>query len=368
MKKGYLWTMFILWVFIEFSLSFFLSACSSGYDDFHGFCEGPSCSTAPDAYSDASVIVDTGLAEGAGGDCTAMFCMGVCQSLGHEAGSCLPGGNCSCTGSLASQEECGDGQDNDGDGEVDEGCMCGLAATQACYPGPPGTRGVGICRDGVQSCSGDMEFYTWGPCEGSVLPGAEACDGADNDCNGVIDDGCEHECDPGEFTTEVSCTDGVDNDCDGLVDCEDPECPSCCVPVAEICDNGADDDCDGLADCDDPNCRSKPEDCSNGVDDNCDGLADCNDPACPACCPPGTCACCIPGTYRWCDTPTYCSWGRQQCQPDGRWGYCSESSPPAGCGGSAYNSSCCVAIGQCCQNYPYNTSIGSCTGIADDCE
>lgn len=33
---------------------------------------------------------------------------------------------------------------------------------------------------------------------------------------------------------------------------------------------------------------------------------------------------CIPGTQRWCDDHTYCSWGKQTCLPDGRWGPCIE--------------------------------------------
>jgi hypothetical protein len=354
-------------VMVSGALVFLLSGCGAEYDDDYYFCQGAYCNPGSDASSDASVIVDAGGMDGSGGDCSASYCLGVCQSLGYAAGSCASGGNCSCSGSLASQEVCGDGLDNDGDGEVDEGCGCSLGASQACYPGPAETRGVGICRDGVQSCSGDMEFYVWGPCEGPVLPGTELCDGIDNDCNRIVDDGCDRECNPGEFSTEVNCTDGIDNDCDGLVDCEDPECPSCCVPIAVFCDNGVDDDCDGLADCDDPNCRSKPEDCYNDIDDNCDGLADCDDPTCPGCCTSGTCTCCVPGTYRWCDTPTYCSWGVQQCQPDGRWGYCGEAGGPPGCDSYSYDLGCCLAIGQCCQNYPYDTSVGNCTSIAAQC-
>ena len=35
---------------------------------------------------------------------------------------------------------------------------------------------------------------------------------------------------------------------------------------------------------------------------------------------------CIPGRERWCDDHVYCSWGRQTCTPDGRWGPCIEPS------------------------------------------
>ena len=33
---------------------------------------------------------------------------------------------------------------------------------------------------------------------------------------------------------------------------------------------------------------------------------------------------CVPGVQRWCDDHTYCSWGKQTCLPDGRWGPCIE--------------------------------------------
>lgn len=48
-------------------------------------------------------------------------------------------------------------------------------------------------------------------------PGAaEACDGLDNDCTGIADDGLPSH--------EDSCEDGEDGDCDGLADAEDPDC------------------------------------------------------------------------------------------------------------------------------------------------
>jgi hypothetical protein len=33
---------------------------------------------------------------------------------------------------------------------------------------------------------------------------------------------------------------------------------------------------------------------------------------------------CVPGSQRWCDDHIYCSWGKQTCLPDGRWGACIE--------------------------------------------
>ena len=57
----------------------------------------------------------------------------------------------------------------------------------------------------------------------------EFCDGLDNNCNGIPDDGIVCEC-----TYEI-CEDGLDNDCDELIDegCPDPDE---CIPAPEICD------------------------------------------------------------------------------------------------------------------------------------
>ena len=90
----------------------------------------------------------------------------------------------------AAVEVCGNGLDDDGDGRVDEGCVCAQGASQDCYPGPMRLAGIGTCAAGKQVCSGDPEFGGWGPCEHAVTPKPEACDGLDNNCDGRVDDGC----------------------------------------------------------------------------------------------------------------------------------------------------------------------------------
>jgi hypothetical protein len=107
---------------------------------------------------------------------------GACPTGGPDAGSALPSG-------CAATEVCDDGLDNNCDGNVDESCPCLPGAVQRCFLGPPGHRGVGACQDGMQTCQGTGEFGTWSTCNGGISPSAEACDMADNNCDGRVDDG-----------------------------------------------------------------------------------------------------------------------------------------------------------------------------------
>jgi hypothetical protein len=130
-----------------------------------------------------------------------------------------------------------DGSDNDCDGAVDESPTNPLTPlSQACYTGASGTENVSLCHGGTQTCTGG----TLSSCVGEILPTAEVCDGQDNDCNGVVDEG-----NPG---SGASCSTGLPGVCSaGTQTCTTGAlvCQQTTQPGVEVCGNGIDDDCDG---------------------------------------------------------------------------------------------------------------------------
>jgi hypothetical protein len=224
-------------------------------------------------------------------------------------------------------EICGNGLDDDGNGLVDEGCLCAPGTTQPCFPDSMHLDGIGTCKAGVQTCTGTNEFGYWGACVGAVTPAPELCDGLDNDCNGRVDDGCL--CNPGdmracyggptgtanvgtcregsqvcvsgpggvgsswgacdhEVRPDVEICDGLDNDCNGTVDdgcaCQAGQTRACyggapgtegvggCIGGTQRCvlkaagGGSAWGTCDGQM-------LPQPEVC-DGVDNDCDGVVD----------------------------------------------------------------------------------------------
>jgi hypothetical protein len=110
-----------------------------------------------------------------------------------KSGICAPGttqcsgGSITCQQNVQPGTETCDGKDNDCDGTTDEGCQCVDGQTQSCYTGPAGTQNVGICKGGTATCSNGQ----WGSCTGQVVPKAEVCGNTlDDDCNGVVNNGC----------------------------------------------------------------------------------------------------------------------------------------------------------------------------------
>lgn len=191
------------------------------------------------------------------------------ETCGNDQGECKIGisecrdGGIVCQGSIDPTEERCDGLDNDCDGSTDEdipvGAPCGSS--------------VGECELGKYIC--DMTTGTL-VCDGGRGPAAETCDGRDNNCNGVVDEGLqlgescgsdEGECKSGRYQcvnggvncvgaigpTKEQC-DCLDNNCDGQTDeategalcpggsmCIDCQCALSCTQSAEfrdICPTG----------------------------------------------------------------------------------------------------------------------------------
>lgn len=91
-----------------------------------------------------------------------------------------------------------------------------------------------------------MGYVNRGECD-ACTPRTEVCDGHDNDCDGMVDEGVSNACGGcGRLPREVC--DGHDNDCDGSVD-EGVlnDCGGCGPVPREVCD-GEDNDCDGVVD------------------------------------------------------------------------------------------------------------------------
>ncbi len=140
-------------------------------------------------------------------------------------------------------ERC-DGLDDDCDGLTDEGFgWQGKAVGVAC-------RGTGACGDGVVECAAGAAVCSTNPDGSAHADAPEACNGVDDDCDGVTDNGFLLAGAPigGPCVGTGECGVGtvVCGDAGAAICSSDPGGPEDAA-VAELC-NGLDDDCDGLTD------------------------------------------------------------------------------------------------------------------------
>jgi hypothetical protein len=298
-----------------------------------------------------------------------------------------------------------DNADNDCDGLIDEGfnlllddlnCgMCGHACALGQY-----------CENGA--CAWDVP-------QNACTPSPEICDGEDNDCNGLIDEGfnllnnaancgaCGNACAVGQSCSNGHCKwnvpqnscvssaevcDGIDNDCDGVIDenfnlQSDPaNCGTCgrACGASQICQSGH---CQYTV----PqlNCVSVPETCNN-QDDDCDGVIDdgfnlLTDPnncgICGRACGAGKS--CISGKCTWnlpqsqcTPTPEICDNIDNDCDGvvDNGFNLQTNNANCGVCGHACANGQHCQS-GHCQWDQPQNQCVAvaeTCNQIDDDCD
>ena len=251
-----------------------------------------SCSggTSPPSGGD----VDIGMADAAGmdpgctsdADCTALLpatspancavgkcdvLQGKCAFVSNDAdGDGHPAANCKAvgTGSIQAGDDCDDNDKTTYPGAPDtcdgrnhtcatSNCACTDGTKQACYTGPPPTRGVGKCADGIQLCASG----SWGTCAGDIIPkSVDACDGTDANCDGNPNTGC-----PCQNGTTQSCygapagTAGVGVCRKGTQTCAGAAwglCVGAVIPSPRYCGGALDKDCNGKADNSEAPCQT----------------------------------------------------------------------------------------------------------------
>ena len=229
-----------------------------------------------------------------------------------------------------------------------------------------GPQEVGSCRSGRKKC----DVGTWGACEGAVEPLMEVCDtsGEDENCNGAVNEGC-------------ACTAGMTRPCGktmgackaGAQACLESgqwseECAGESKRSSEVCDGREDEDCDGTPDSSDSDCE-----CINGKQESCIGGK-------------GICAegnrQCVNGKWGICESKMTA--GREQCDRGGldedcdgasnEDCQCTDGDPPMQCGMS--NKGVCRFGTARCSNGRWGACTGNvdparselCNGLDDDCD
>jgi len=176
---------------------------------------------------------------------------------------------------------------------------CGGDGFKCAIP-PMGNIGSCCKPTGAEVCNGIDD-----DCNGLVDDGfpAEICNGKDDNCNGQVDEGFDLNNDPNNCGMcmracglnqiclqggcvargETDCNDGIDNDNNGKIDCADSACEGSECGVGCVCTNMV----------------KVESDCADGKDNDGDGQTDCADTDCGGVhcqAPPSTFTCSAGGT------------------------------------------------------------------------
>jgi hypothetical protein len=176
-----------------------------------------------DAVRDVPLFVDSGSRTNVCGACTGPAdcgADGVCVQVAVGARACLPRCNPdvpTCPGRLRCVR----------DVALADVAVCAPIGGVCCIDGDNDGYGTGVGCRGPDCDDADPARTT---------SGAEECNGRDDDCDGMTDEGLSRACTTACGSGTEACSGGTWRGCTAR------------APIDEVCDNGADDDCDGMTD------------------------------------------------------------------------------------------------------------------------